>query len=85
MPAVIDSKYPLTFGFALSTDDKARAAEQEALAATFEQIMRIIDGRADVSNKATFKVSVKFVPLTEEILKAIVALNKWVLHLFRNR
>ena len=85
MPAVIDSKYPLTFGFALSTDDEARAAEQEALAATFEQIMRIIDGRADVSNKATFKVSVKFVPLTEEILKAIVALNKWVLHLFRNR
>ena len=71
----MESKYPMYFAFALASDDVERERERDGLAATSEQIMRLVDGRPDISNEATFKVTVKEVPATEEILMALMALN----------
>ena len=73
----MESKYPMYFAFALASDDVERERERDGLAATSEQIMRLVDGRPDISNEATFKVTVKEVPATEEILMALMALNMW--------
>ncbi len=75
MPAEMDSKYPLYFAFALHTDEQERDRERRGLLATYEQVMRIVDGRADISNEATFKVTVKMFPATDDVLVALMALN----------
>ncbi len=75
MPGEMDSKYPLYFAFALNTDDEERDRERRGLLATFEQVMRMIDGRQDISNEATFKITVKMLPATDDVLVALMALN----------
>ena len=73
----MESKYPMYFAFALASDDveRERERERDGLTATSEQIMRLVDGRPDISNESTFKITVKEVPATEEILMALMALN----------
>lgn len=71
----MESKYPMYFAFAMAADDVERERERDGLTCTCEQIMRLVDGRPDISNESTYKVTVKEVPATEEILMALMALN----------
>ena len=76
MPQEIASKYPQYINSALNTDVGERSRERQALRDTLEQMRRLIDGRAGISNEATFELKVEFIPATEAIIVALMALFK---------
>ena len=74
MPKEISSQYPQYVNAALNEDEALRLLERQELRDTLEQMKRLIDGRPDISNEATFELKVEFVPATEAILMALIAL-----------
>jgi hypothetical protein len=76
MPQEIASKYPQYIVSALNADDGERSRERQALRDTLEQMKRLIDGRPDISNEAIFDLKIEFIPATDAIVLALIALFK---------
>ncbi len=67
--------YPLYYGFAFDEDEETRAMQAEAISATVDQLMRLVDGTKDNSNSAVFKITVRHIEATPEVFLALHALH----------
>ncbi len=75
MPEFINKKTVMYFSFALDEADEKRAMQSALLDQTVDQIKLLVDGKPDICNNATFKLTINEIVVDEALLYALYALS----------